>query len=97
MFNLLELGTNNSSDCTNGFWCIDPVDGTKGFIRGDQYAVCLAYVSQEGEPLIGVLGCPNLDDSSGVLIFAVRDQGAFQVKLVDKPCLTCFKYYSDFS
>ncbi len=21
------------------FWCLDPIDGTKGFLRGDQYAV----------------------------------------------------------
>ena len=24
------------------FWTLDPIDGTKGFIRGDQYAVALA-------------------------------------------------------
>jgi len=41
------------------FWTIDPIDGTKGFLRGDQYAVALALV-EEGEVVLGVLGCPNL-------------------------------------
>jgi 3'(2'), 5'-bisphosphate nucleotidase len=45
-----------------GFWTIDPIDGTKGYIRGQQYAVCLAYIVGS-EPVIGVLGCPNLASS----------------------------------
>jgi 3'(2'), 5'-bisphosphate nucleotidase len=40
-------------------WCLDPIDGTKGFLRGEQYAVCLALL-EDGEPILGVLGCPNL-------------------------------------
>ncbi|AAS52597.1 AEL088Cp [Eremothecium gossypii ATCC 10895] len=41
------------------FWCLDPIDGTKGFLRGAQYAVCLALVV-EGVVRLGVIGCPNL-------------------------------------
>lgn len=41
------------------FWVLDPVDGTLGFVRGDQYAVALALVDR-GEVVLGVLGCPNL-------------------------------------
>ena len=26
------------------FWTLDPIDGTKGFLRGEQYAVALALV-----------------------------------------------------
>jgi 3'(2'), 5'-bisphosphate nucleotidase len=46
-------------------WALDPIDGTKGFLRGGQYAVCLALMV-DGEVKIGVLGCPNLpiDDSA---------------------------------
>ncbi|KAL6641775.1 hypothetical protein ACP70R_019956 [Stipagrostis hirtigluma subsp. patula] len=40
-------------------WILDPIDGTKGFIRGDQYAVALALLD-EGKVVLGVLGCPNL-------------------------------------
>ncbi|XP_051125467.1 PAP-specific phosphatase HAL2-like [Andrographis paniculata] len=39
-------------------WILDPVDGTLGFVRGDQYAVGLAMID-EGEVVLGVLGCPN--------------------------------------
>ncbi|KAI9827908.1 MAG: hypothetical protein M1826_006214 [Phylliscum demangeonii] len=41
------------------FWTVDPVDGTKGFLRGGQYAICLALIV-DGDVKIGVLGCPNL-------------------------------------
>ncbi len=49
-------------DCEGGrqrFWTLDPIDGTKGYIRGDQYAVALALL-QDGEVVLSVLGCPNL-------------------------------------
>lgn len=28
------------------FWCLDPIDGTKGFVGMRQYAVCLGLVDQ---------------------------------------------------
>ncbi|XVF40571.1 hypothetical protein PTKIN_Ptkin01aG0124200 [Pterospermum kingtungense] len=43
---------------TGRFWALDPVDGTLGFVRGDQYAVALALI-EDGEVVLGVLGCPN--------------------------------------
>ena len=63
------------------FWTLDPIDGTKGFLRGDQYAVALALIV-DGEVQLGVLGCPNLtqkiDDSQaqrGSLFVAERGTG----------------------
>ena len=41
------------------FWTLDPIDGTKGFLRRDQYAIALAWIV-DGEVQLGVLGCPNL-------------------------------------
>ncbi len=65
------------------FWTLDPIDGTKGFLRGDQYAVALALLV-DGEVQVGVLGCPNLVDGyrpdmngPGSLAYAVRGQGAW--------------------
>lgn len=60
------------------FWTLDPIDGTKGFLRGDQYAVAFALV-YDGKVQVGALGCPklNLDDSEGVLLAAARGQGAW--------------------
>ena len=63
------------------FWTLDPIDGTKGFLRGDQYAIALALIV-DGEVKLGVLGCPNLpqrlDDPQaqrGCLFVAERDKG----------------------
>ncbi len=41
------------------FWTLDPIDGTKGFLRGEQYAVALALL-ENGRPVFSVLGCPRL-------------------------------------
>jgi len=62
------------------YWVLDPIDGTKGFLRGDQYAVALALVA-DGDVVVGVLGCPNLPAVSeaadhGSLFSAVRGGGA---------------------
>ncbi|KAK4128554.1 3(2),5-bisphosphate nucleotidase HAL2 [Parathielavia appendiculata] len=40
-------------------WTIDPIDGTKGFLRGGQYAIALGLL-EDGDVKVGVLGCPNL-------------------------------------
>ncbi len=42
------------------YWSLDPIDGTKGFIKGRAYAVCLALVS-DGQPTVCALSCPKLD------------------------------------
>lgn len=68
-------------------WCLDPIDGTKGFMRHDQYAVALALIL-EGRVVLGVLACPNLPleegephGPKGVLFYALRGKGAFQASL----------------
>lgn len=69
------------------FWTLDPVDGTKGFLRGQQYAIALAFI-ENGEPVVGALGCPNLPrdfsapldepDAEGCLYYAARGLGLFE-------------------
>ncbi len=58
---------------TPRYWTLDPIDGTKGFLRGQQYAVALGLI-EDGEVVLGVLGCPNLetDGEPGALFAAVR-------------------------
>ncbi|KAI4150501.1 MAG: hypothetical protein LQ340_004035 [Diploschistes diacapsis] len=57
---LAAIDAGNSEGGNKGrFWALDPIDGTKGFLRGGQYAVCLALIV-DGEVQVGVLGCPNL-------------------------------------
>jgi 3'(2'), 5'-bisphosphate nucleotidase len=64
-------------------WTLDPVDGTKGFLRKDQYAVALALIN-DGVVNVGVLGCPDLADAAlpspggrGSLVAAVRGEGTW--------------------
>jgi len=65
------------------FWVLDPIDGTKGFLRGGQYAVALALVEQ-GQVQLGVLGCPALQagckqdaNGAGSLVAAQRSRGTW--------------------
>ena len=69
------------------FWVLDPIDGTRGFLRGDQYAVALALV-ENGRVQVGALGCPNLSGArqpdlggAGSLVVAARGQGTWVTAL----------------
>ena len=52
-------GAGGTADPHGGYWTVDPIDGTRGFVRGGQYAVCLAWIA-DGRPQLAVMGCPNL-------------------------------------
>eukprot|EP01041_Mallomonas_annulata_P001072 gene1072-2100_t len=52
-------GSSSSSSSGERVWVLDPVDGTKGFMRGQHYCVALALLVG-GRPQLSVLGCPNL-------------------------------------
>ena len=73
-------------DYSHRFWTLDPIDGTKGFLRKEQYAISLALIV-DGRIELGVLGCPNLprvpgdESTAGTLFYAVRGQGAFAIPL----------------
>lgn len=76
-----------SGEVQSRYWTLDPIDGTKGYVRGDQYAVALALV-EEGEIKLGVLGCPALpidftqpNVGRGVLFVAVKGQGTTMIPL----------------
>ena len=91
MLDLIDRG-NSKGGSSGRIWAIDPIDGTKGFLRGGQYAVCLGLMV-DGDVKVGVLGCPNLpiddtarltadigadatDEGHGVIFSAVQGQGA---------------------
>ena len=73
--NVLDWIRAGSADgSTDRYWTLDPIDGTKGFLRGDQYAIALALID-DGEVRLGVLGCPNLpnpDGSTGAVFLATE-------------------------
>lgn len=64
------------------FWTLDPIDGTKGYLRGGQYAVAYALI-KDGKVELGALSCPNLGDNCqpdmglGATILAKRGEGAW--------------------
>lgn len=81
---LINYGTAQPAD---RFWTLDPIDGTKGFLRGEQYAVAFALIVN-GKVEMGVLGCPNLTDGykeeisgPGSLIIAQRGEGTWTTSL----------------
>lgn len=86
------IGTGSRTPILDGrFWILDPIDGTKGFLRGEQYAVALGLIDQ-AQVVLGVLGCPNYPvDSSrpehgnGCLFYAVKGGGAFMRELESGP------------
>jgi 3'(2'), 5'-bisphosphate nucleotidase len=69
------------------FWTLDPIDGTKGFLRGDQYAIAFALI-EEGVVKFGLMACPNLcldkdqpQGKRGCLFLAIKEKGSFQMDL----------------
>jgi 3'(2'), 5'-bisphosphate nucleotidase len=77
----------SSSSITDRFWTLDPIDGTKGFLRADQYAIALALVENGGVTL-GLLACPNLYvdiyqplGEKGCLFVALKGRGSVQMDL----------------
>ena len=74
----IDLGGVTPDASTERYWTLDPIDGTKGFLRGEQYAIALALL-EHGRVVLGLLGCPNLpgpDGQSGCLLTAIRGEGA---------------------
>ena len=79
LFECIDLGTQEPADI---FWTLDPIDGTKGFLRGEQFAVALALI-EDGEVKLGVLGCPRL---------TLHDGPSGEGHLFSAVCGVCFRY-----
>lgn len=91
-FDVLDAIDLGNAQPTGNFWTLDPIDGTKGFLRGQQYAVSLALI-EDGQVTLGALACPNMAisheapldeaDPAGSLYLAQRARGAFEAPLDD--------------
>ena len=56
------------------FWCVDPLDGTKEFIKkNDEFTVNIALI-QNQQPVLGVIGVP----AKNIIYAAVKGGGAFK-------------------
>jgi HAL2 family 3'(2'),5'-bisphosphate nucleotidase len=69
------------------FWTLDPLDGTKGFLRGDQFAVALALIESQ-KVKVAALGCPNLildigehHLDQGCIVLAMRGGGCWAMSM----------------
>lgn len=85
----------HTGDFNNEYtWSIDPIDGTKGFLRRQQYAVAIGVLKNH-VPSLGVLACPNLPidlqnpkSSRGIIYAATRGKGAKRIPLNGKAVRT---------
>ncbi len=84
-----HLGAVNNTDVTmwmdhgrmdsqQRYWVLDPVDGTKGFLRRMQYVTALALMVND-EIVLSVIGCPQLSlyGQPGGIAFAALNEGAY--------------------
>jgi len=82
----IDLG--NAEPNATRFWTLDPIDGTKGYLRGGQYALSLALLV-DYELQLGVLCCPRLALTNfaatppGTLLWARRGAGTYAAPLAD--------------
>jgi 3'(2'), 5'-bisphosphate nucleotidase len=62
------------TDKNSCFWCVDPLDGTKEFIKkNDEFTVNIALI-QNQQSILGVIGVP----AKNLVYSAVRGAGAFK-------------------
>ena len=58
------------------FWCVDPLDGTKEFIKkNDEFTVNIALIEQH-HPVLGVIHVPVTNET----FMALQGEGAFKVQ-----------------
>ncbi len=85
---LAAIDHGNHDASAAAYWTLDPIDGTKGYLRGQQYAISLALI-ENNEVRLGVLGCPNLADDfarpfaepdpRGLIYFASKNGGTYRL------------------
>ena len=66
-----EYGAQGRQD--RGRWIIDPIDGTRNFVRGIPFWATLLALEEAGEVTLGVVHAP----ATGELFYARKGQGAF--------------------
>jgi histidinol-phosphatase len=65
-----EFGASGEADRT---WVLDPIDGTKNYVRGVPIWATLVGLLLEGEPVLGIVSAPAL----GRRWWGVRGRGAY--------------------
>jgi 3'(2'), 5'-bisphosphate nucleotidase len=58
-------------------WMIDPLDGTRDFIKANGEFVTMIGLTHDAEPVVGVV----IEPATGLELYAVKDMGAFKSSL----------------
>lgn len=71
------------------FWLIDPIDGTKEFIKHNgQFTVCVALIVS-GKPVLGVVAAPALGElyygGANIGSFVVQNNQTHKIHVADEP------------
>ncbi|UTE75477.1 3'(2'),5'-bisphosphate nucleotidase CysQ [Rossellomorea sp. KS-H15a] len=75
----------------SSFWLVDPLDGTKEFIKKNgEFTVNIALI-QENRPVLGIVYAPALD----ILYYAKENDGAFKQIEASKHTMSPMRLYVD--
>lgn len=67
---------NNIRKNTELFWCIDPLDGTKEFLRKNGEFTVNISLLKDKEPIVGVVSVP----AEKSFYFAIKGKGAYKIQ-----------------
>jgi histidinol phosphatase-like enzyme (inositol monophosphatase family) len=67
-----EEGSSKTGSCGRR-WIIDPIDGTRDFVRGNRFWCVLIALEEADEPVVGVVHFPMLEET----YWAVRGGGSY--------------------
>jgi 3'(2'), 5'-bisphosphate nucleotidase len=69
-----EASHSQPADAKGRYWLIDPLDGTKEFIKATNEFTVNVALMEDGRPLLGVVHAPALD----LTYFGLRNSGAWR-------------------
>ncbi len=68
---------NNKNHYNSCYWLVDPIDGTKNYIKGgEEFCICISYI-KDNYPVFGIIYIPSQDE----FYYAIQNEGSY---LIDK-------------
>ncbi len=73
---IISEESDDKSNKDHSYWLVDPIDGTKNYIKGgEQFCICISYI-HKSYPSFGIIYIP----SSKEFYYASSGEGAFLIK-----------------
>ena len=83
-----ETSSNKQSIDLNDFWLIDPIDGTHGYIQGnDEFTINAALILNK-KPVAGIINAPG----KGRLFYSFGSSNSYEINKRNIANRTCFWY-----